>query len=215
VPVPPAPSLWSNPATYLHILATALTVLFSSGVLPATSEASRIAVIVALVLGQLGYPVVMSVANSAAARNTEIRARAARVAAGVVTTATAFVIVMLIGSAAIAVQGCGAAQTFGTCSISVLESDVGNGTLASAVDDALDKDDYAGAIATLISKVGAQEVGCGVIAVSDVNANTGSGSAAPGSGATPAAVDARSALLAQRKARADILIGQYGWRGKK
>lgn len=59
-----APNPWADPATYLHLLAVILSTLFASGAIPSTGTVETIAVIVASVLGALGYPVVRAVAQS-------------------------------------------------------------------------------------------------------------------------------------------------------
>lgn len=217
-PTPTEPSKWKDPATYLHLLATLLSALFASGQLPATSEATRIATIIALILGALGYPVVTSVANSASARSLEIRARAARVAAGAVSVVAAFMFVLSIGMVTIGTMpGCAGAKAFGSCTVSSLEQDVGDGTLAQAVEKALDSADYAGAIAGLITKIGEQEVACAVLAIAAIEAplpaaGSGSGSAVAAGSGSGSAAPALTPKVALRKARALEMIAKYKWR---
>jgi hypothetical protein len=198
----PTPSEWANPATYLHLLAVLLTALFASGTIPATSEAMRIATVIALVLGALGYPVVTSVAAS-----TRMRARAA------VTTAVSFVLFLMIGAAAVSASSCAGAHKFGTCTVSSLEADVGVGsgsaglTVEQAAANALASADYVAEVAKLITEVGEQEAACAILAIDDwasaVSAPAGSGNA------QPELVLGRAALL---KARADVVIATHRWR---
>ena len=64
-PAPPAtPSSWTDPATYLHLLAVILTALLASGVIPTTGTTAQIVAIVGSILTALGYPVVRAIAQT-------------------------------------------------------------------------------------------------------------------------------------------------------
>jgi len=179
----------------LQVIAAVTSSLIAAGVFPDGSTAGKIAIIIAANLAALGYgATTTNKAVKAAVRATASRASSMLVA-GLAVGA-------ILG---VAIQGCAGAPkpvaVFGSCTVISLEQDVGDGTLAKAVEQALLQDDYVGAIAGLVAKLGAQEVSCAVLAIDAID-GAGSGSV------TPNATD-RGAVLAKR---ADEVARKNGWK---
>lgn len=204
VPVaPPSPTAAFVIHLVLAIVAATLSSLIAAGVFPGDSTTGKIAVIIAAQLAAFGY------GAKTTARATIAYKTLARSAGKLVVLGTVLAFAAMINVAAASLAACGAAQkpagAFGTCSVDALSTDVGNGTLAQAVEQALLQDDYVGAIATLIGKLGAQEVKCAIVAIEALEAPT----AGSGSGAAPRIeVTDKDAKLAER---ARDIAKRNGW----
>lgn len=200
-PTPPPPTPTPTSATVIHILlqvlAATLSSLIAAGVFPVDSTGLQIATIIAANLAALGY------GQKTVQTTARLAVRAALKRSQLIVLGLGLGALLGLG-----VNACAGAPkpiaTFGACSVSSLEADVGNGTLLNAVEQALLADNYAEAIAGLITKVGEQEVSCAVLAIDDVL-----GVSSSSSSATPRAGTAEQALLRQRAA--DV-IAKRGWR---
>ena len=97
-------------------------------------------------------------------------------------------------------------SAFLSCDEHDLDQMIGDETLLATVAADLLEHNYAQLIADLIVRVGANAVGCAVLAVDTVDGAGATGSSGSGSGS------AQPRSIASREARATELIAKYGWR---
>lgn len=189
-------------ATVIHILLQALAATLSSliaaGVFPVDSTGLKVATIIAANLAALGF------GQKTVQTTARLAARAAIKRGNMILVCLGAAAIL---SSAVSTQtSCAGVPkplaTFGSCSVSSLEADVGNGTLLDAVKQALLADNYAEAIAGLIGKFTEQEVACAVLAIDDV-LGVSSSSAAP---------RVETPEQARLRTRADEIIAKRGWR---
>jgi hypothetical protein len=181
--------------TVLQVIAATLSSLIAAGVFPDGSTGLKVAVIVVANLVALGY------GTKTTAAAVKLAARAA-----VRRASTMLVLGLSVGAIlGVTLDACAGVPkplaTFGSCSVSSLEADVGNGTVLDAVKKALLSADYAGAIEGLIAKIGEDEVACAVLAIDDMFA-------AP-AGTVAHADSAGDVIL---RTHAADLIAKRGWR---
>ena len=201
---------WS-PAFVLKVVVLIFGTLLTTGTIPATSEAARIAQIVGSVLLSLGFTYAQVLIKTSATKAYALHA-AVR-GAGAVVLATLMIVGLgnsLTGCKSLGgTPGAGSGSSAGSgsglaaCTVANLEQAVGNKTLLGAVAVDLLSGNYEAALAALAADVGLNEVNCAVVAFSDLESALET--AGTGSGVTPKATNV--ALT-----NADAYIAKHGLR---